>query len=135
MKPIPPKWFTHVKADTDEALAPIGKYADTKKFVLRNNDTGIPRGEGYHLYLTSQEDVKAGDWIVRDKTLCITVCDDNIKEKVIASTNPKLIKEGIPTIPEHIVYCYVKIMNKPKHSLATKVLFMYIREFLNLKNS
>jgi hypothetical protein len=95
----------------NEANAPIGKYEDSGKLVLRTKND-IPRGNGYHLYFTAPsieenkengEEIKENDWcIIRGKTLMqnrygvlgsIIGTKDYLSkycQKVIATTNPEL---------------------------------------------
>ena len=40
----------------------IGRFIDTQKITLRSS-TDIPRGENVNIYITSDEEIKEGDWV------------------------------------------------------------------------
>ncbi len=89
----------------------IGKFIDTNNLFLRKlND--IPRGENVNIYITSDEEIKEGDYFLKD--------DEPIKKsgyikhyaisepKIILTTDLDLIKDGVQAIDDEFLEWFVK---------------------------
>jgi hypothetical protein len=70
--------------------------------------------EGRHLYITSNEDIKKGDWCLIDGTIVLKknqnptpLVNTNIK-KIILTTDQDLIKDGVQAVPEDFLVWFVK---------------------------
>jgi hypothetical protein len=88
-----------IKTDKSSIL---GKFIDTDNLVLRNiND--IPRGENVHIYITSDEEIKEGDWYLGFETNystepkerwvlynCVSKPNGDYSEKIILTTDQSL---------------------------------------------
>lgn len=78
-----------------------------------------------HIYITSDEEIKEGDWVIQinyEKTnvnliKCVTeaqtkIANDKngsfIKNKIILTTDPKLIKDGVQAIDDKFLEWFVK---------------------------
>jgi hypothetical protein len=101
----------------------LGRFVDTGNLFLRTpND--LPRGENVNVYITNSEDIKDG--YVTDgenlfkvisnnfKTLRCTDKDNNLiklhelrVKKIILTTDPELIKDGVQEIPNDFLEWFV----------------------------
>jgi hypothetical protein len=130
-------WYRHLPANSNEALAPIGRMIDTGMLYYRVS-SDIPRGVGQHLYLTSNQQVKVGDWVVDGDVLyCASLHDaDTVREKVLATTDldrilvdsDRIFNSGIQKIPDYVINSYVNVYNeKRRRTLYMDILDTYVK--------
>jgi len=74
----------------------------------------LDNGRENHLYFTSDEEIKEGDWVMYNN--CIEQAgrvESQIAyhgfKKIIASTDPKLIADGVAQIPQAFIQKYVEL--------------------------
>jgi len=115
---------------TTDKSSILGKFIDTDNLVLRNiND--IPRGENVHIYITTDEDIKEGDWFIRGDEIhkCFRVHKTDIEfltsidsvycgsnsfwnkeycKKIILSTDGDLIADGVQSIDDEFLEWFIK---------------------------
>ena len=102
----------------------LGRFIDTNNLFLRvSND--IPRGENVNIYITSDEEIKEGDYVVQinfEKTntqviKCETEFQTKIanskdgsfsKNKIILTTDQDLINDGVQEINDGFLEWFVK---------------------------
>jgi hypothetical protein len=65
---------------------------------------------GFHLYITSDEEIKEGDWVITPTNDIIQWAKvfQPIGKKIILTTNPKLIDDGIQAIDDEFLEWFVK---------------------------
>lgn len=93
----------------------IGKCFITNKWVYNSN---LPFAD-YHLYILSDDEVTAGFWVLNtelDNTLIKSTAITNKGtswQKVIATTDEKLIQDGVAKIPDSFLkeFCEANGMN------------------------
>ena len=77
----------------------------------------IPGGTFYNIYITSDEEIKQGDWFfdTTDNTLWRNISNEGMSktlfpecEKIILTTNPKLIPDGVQSIDDEFLEWFVK---------------------------
>jgi hypothetical protein len=94
----------------------LGRFIDTNNLFLRTTDD-IPRGENINIYITSDEEIKEGDWFifgVNESVLRMleAACKANIKyngaKKIMLTTDPQLIKFGVQAIDDDFLEWFVK---------------------------
>ena len=104
----------------------LGRFIDTNNLFLRvTND--IPRGENINIYITSDEQIKDGDWVVFNE-LEIVKCTYSKNgeflfsepltsssnhhfsyfKKIILTTDQDLIKNGVQAIDDEFLEWFVK---------------------------
>ena len=101
----------------------LGRFIDTNNLFLRvSND--IPRGENVNIYITSDEEIKEGDWCIEftpnnekitelfkcneEQVLNISTGTDYKYKKIILTTNQDLIKDGVQEISDEFLEWFVK---------------------------
>ena len=101
----------------------LGRFIDTNNLFLRaSND--IPRGENVNIYITSDEEIKEGDWCIEftpnnekitelfkcneEQVLNISTGTDYKYKKIILTTHPDLIKNGVQSIVDEFLEWFVK---------------------------
>lgn len=104
----------------------LGRFIDTNNLFLRaSND--IPRGENVNIYITSDEEIKEGDWCIEftpnnekitelfkcneEQVLNISTGTDYKYKKIILTTDQDLIKDGVQEINEEFLEWFVKNPN------------------------
>ena len=76
-------------------------------------------GDSYqHIYITSDEEIKAGDWYYLPRTNLVYECTEDPTElnlerslgvrKIILTTDPDLIKDGVQAIDDEFLEWFVK---------------------------
>jgi hypothetical protein len=99
-----------------DKLSRLGRFIDTNNLFLRTTDD-IPRGENINIYITSDEEIKEGDWFifgVNESVLRMleAACKANIKyngaKKIMLTTDPQLIKFGVQAIDDDFLEWFVK---------------------------
>ena len=106
----------------------IGRFVDTQEFILRS-ENDIPRGEDVNIYITSDEEIKEGDWVlftVNDITEIVKVTTINNNafdskegfgygleycKKIILTTDQYLIADGVQAIDDNFLEWFVKNPN------------------------
>jgi len=87
------------------------KIKDT--FFLTTTDD-IPGGTFYNIYITSDEEIGEGDWYL-DTTVNVIFKNDKLflngtgYKKIILSTDPELITDGVQTIDDEFLLWFVKM--------------------------
>ena len=87
------------------------KIKDT--FFLTTTDD-IPGGTFYNIYITSDEEIGEGDWYL-DTTVNVIFKNDKLflngtgYKKIILSTDPTLITDGVQTIDDEFLLWFVKM--------------------------
>jgi hypothetical protein len=91
----------------------LGRFIDTGKLSLRTDDD-IPRGENINIYITVDEEIKEGDWllVIDDfETYIHEHKGDNLPttywKKIILTTDQDLIKDGVQEIDEEYLVWFV----------------------------
>ena len=85
--------------------------------IMNKVRTGLLKG--YHIYITSDEKIKEGDWVYHKLLKSVfkidlkEVSQEYIEErknilKVILTTDPKLISDGIQVIDDEFLQWFVK---------------------------
>jgi hypothetical protein len=82
-------------------------------FLTTTND--IPGGTFYNIYITSDEEIKQGDWCLNANKDTIYKKDkypmDISWDKIILSTDPTLITDGVQAIDDEFLLWFVKNPN------------------------
>lgn len=123
---------------TNEKATIIGKYKDIDELVF-NTPRDIPRGEQQHLYITSDDEIKEGDWgydqvhqyIVRiSKELLgnylykkIIATTDSSLIRVVESFKGEVIEERLPQPSQAFIEKYIEEYNKG--NIITEVMVEY----------
>jgi len=87
------------------------KIKDT--FFLTTTDD-IPGGTFYNIYITSNEEIGEGDWYL-DTTVNVIFKNDKLflngtgYKKIILSTDPELIADGVQSIDDEFLLWFVKM--------------------------
>ena len=99
----------------------LGRFIDTNNLFLRvSND--IPRGENVNIYITSDEEIKDGEWhlhyyednpvISKSHNRAVKVVNEIAKQfdykKIILTTDQDLIEDGIQEIDDEFLEWFVK---------------------------
>lgn len=88
-------------------------YAPNFGFDLFNTENNFQH-RPHHLYITSDEVIKKGDWYLgfdRGKWILmksVTNSVGNPRKKIILTTDPNLIKDGVQVIPDEFLEWFVK---------------------------
>jgi hypothetical protein len=99
----------------------LGRFIDTGKLSLRTDDD-IPRGENINIYITSDEEIKEGDWVklfvkhidkewvhkVTKEDLLLYTDFNNEGSKIILTTDQDLIADGVQAIDDEFLEWFVK---------------------------
>jgi hypothetical protein len=121
----------------------IGLFRDTKNLVHNIRGKDIPRGDIYELYITSDEEIKEGDWVLNTlhKNECIHQIENNKSsvdyhtqrkqyKKIIATTDTLGIAPfggqdilEVPQIPQSFIDTFIEEYNKG--NVIDKVLVEY----------
>jgi ssDNA-binding Zn-finger/Zn-ribbon topoisomerase 1 len=114
----------------------IGRFVDTQEFILRS-ENDIPRGENVNIYITSDEEIKEGNWVfdstnyglihkvweVTEKHFSfkdslhargLKSTNRNLKchfKKIILTTDPDLIADGVQAIDDEFLEWFAKNPN------------------------
>jgi hypothetical protein len=89
----------------------LGRFIDTGKLSLRT-DNDIPRGENINIYITSDEEIKEGDWVLGGlggidiKKYGRYFAED--WKKIILTTDQDLIADGVQSIDDEFLEWFVK---------------------------
>jgi hypothetical protein len=80
----------------------LGRFVDTGNLFIRT-DNDIPRGENVEIYITSDEEIKEGDW-------CLSKLNEVVKfgkkfttplyKKIILTKNDQLIQDGVQAVDD-----------------------------------
>ena len=105
---------------TEDKTSPLGKYKDTGSFVYNDVAKDIPRGEMHHMYITSDDTIRKGDWILSKNNVILKAQGSEARTdvKIIATTNTKLTvpsersgdnvwHNSLPSIPQSFIESYV----------------------------
>ena len=85
-----------------------------------------------HIYITSDEEIKVGDWYISTHETSINQCSSFNKEilnkaywaqKIILTTDPELIKDGVQAIDDEFLEWFVKNPSCEKVKVLNKVDF------------
>ena len=98
----------------------VGRFIDTNNLFLRiSND--IPRGENVNIYITNSEEIKEGDWCLEFNALGNKIMDvckapciipgECILIKIILTTDPTLIADGVQAIDDKFLEWFVENPN------------------------
>jgi len=101
----------------------IGRFIDTRNLSLRT-PTDIPRGENVEIYITNNEEIKEGDWVINlnspyaHKELCridnqlelerYAKKTSNNCKKIILTTDDRLIVDGVQAINDEFLEWVIK---------------------------
>jgi hypothetical protein len=124
-------------------LIPTDKPSRLFKFANQLHLDTIPKEyyKKYQIYITSDEEIKEGDWYVSTHETSINQCSGFNKEtlnkaywakKIILTTDPDLIKDGIQKIDDTFLEWFVKnpscefVEVEPSEFLADKVIYEII---------
>ena len=101
------------------------------KLKLNNNtnDSVEYHGENQHIYITSDEEIKEGDWVITPTNDIIEWAKvfQPIGEKIILTTNKKLIRYGVQAIDDEFLEWFVKnpscewVKIKKYHGINTSI--------------
>ena len=97
-------------------------FKDIKDNLMFNKDWfEIPKGRvNQNIYITSDEEIKKGDWVIKISSLykgggiaqkysfIDALFEDIIFKKIILTTDPELIKDGVQAIDEDFLQWFVK---------------------------
>jgi len=124
-------------------VIPTDKPSRLFKFANQLHLDTIPKEyyKKYQIYITSDEEIKEGDWYVSTHETSINQCSGFNKEtlnkaywakKIILTTDPDLIKDGIQKIDDTFLEWFVKnpscefVEVEPSEFLADKVIYEII---------
>lgn len=104
----------------------VGKLIFNKNYKITE---GNQYWEPQHLYILSNEAIKIGDWVIKDKVLYqATIQDaDDIAPKVIACTDPKLHRYFSPIKTNESGVQYETLLNVPK--LPSDFMAAYVKHY------
>lgn len=98
-------------------------------YLYPNNELVVPRNPNcinQNIYITSDEEIKEGDWFLTDdKRVEKDATDWRAREwhrKIILTTDPDLIKDGIQAIDDDFLEWFVKNPSCEKVELANSLL-------------
>ena len=84
------------------------------KLILSNIPIGS-KGETQNIFITSDEEIKEGDWFYSDDTNIISrylyILPVKEVKKIIMTSDPNLIKDGVQAIPDDFLEWFVKNPN------------------------
>ncbi len=85
--------------------------------VLTDNVSPNDSGTNHHIYITSGEEIKEGDWVISNYGELIKISykgskvKENVNEfckKIILTTDQDLIKDGVQPIEDYFLEWFVK---------------------------
>lgn len=104
------------------------------KLIISNIPIGS-KGETQNIFITSDEEIKEGDWFYSDDTNIISrylyILPVKEVKKIIMTSDPNLIKDGVQAIPDDFLEWFVEnpscdsVKVKPLLSNNGNVLFGY----------
>jgi hypothetical protein len=124
-----------------DKLSRLGRFIDTNNLFLRTTND-IPRGEDINIYITSDEEIKEGDWVyseTKNKVCKVTgvskwshkddysidldnenyYIHNSYGKKIILTTDQDLINDGVQAIDDEFLELFVKNSSceepKPRH--------------------
>jgi hypothetical protein len=82
-------------------------------YLYPNNGLVIPRNPNcinQNIYITSDEEIKEGDWYLNNSNLvkCTEIKKRSSCKKIILTTDPELIKDGVQAIDDEFLEWFVK---------------------------
>jgi hypothetical protein len=88
----------------------------TADFFYNNKILDTKINTNFNLYVTSNEETKEGDWVYFKSTSEIIIVPEggfkeNFCKKIILTTDPDLIKDGIQKIPNKFIEDYIQNPN------------------------
>lgn len=93
----------------------IYKFEETNKLIFSNHPNQHELATPQHLYFTSDEEIKEGDWCVNANNTIVQYRqlyrDKEILRKIISSTNKS---SGLPKPSKEFIEVYVKAHNEGK---------------------
>jgi hypothetical protein len=102
---------------TDKGTGSLAKSPNTKYYVVSDHNRGISDHIDYTIYITSDDEIKEGDWIYYTSALgfCKTTISSKGLEqegipakKIILTTDQDLIKDGVQAIDDTFLKWFVK---------------------------
>jgi hypothetical protein len=93
----------------------VGRFVDTQELILRSGKD-IPRGENVNICITSDEEIKEGDWFYCPTADLVNQCESDYHSKklikpkrfkIILTTDPDLIKDGVQSIDDEFLNWFV----------------------------
>ena len=115
---------------------------DNDKLTITNNPIGGEHMMNQNIYITSDEEIKAGDWFYDDEVDEILKAGENVDlhlvnnlkpnfKKIILTTNAELVKDGVQAIDDEFLEWFVEnpscemVEVKPLLSNNGRALFGY----------
>ena len=105
----------HLKPTTKRSYLAIKD--SNNKLELSEKNTFFVNGFGFtpqHIYITNDEEIKEGDWVYCNIDNTIDIANDRTNyhryefQKIILTTDPDLIKDGIQAIDDEFLEWFVK---------------------------
>jgi len=93
----------------------LGYISESKTYHLYNNNVFLDElANAINIYITSSEDIKEGDWLIynnklyKDSKRSFTGVDYSNCKKIILTTDPDLIADGVQAIDDDFLKWFVK---------------------------
>jgi hypothetical protein len=92
----------------------VGRFVDTQELILRSGKD-IPRGENVNIYITNDELIKEGDWVITPNpkkplekaNKSSYLPHYNKKRKIVLTTDVDLIADGVQAIDDTFLKWFV----------------------------
>jgi hypothetical protein len=83
-----------------------------KESVNQKYNKDISLNQNQHIYITSDEEIKEGDWIIWNKKIVKAINTAYYSaKKIILTTDQDLIKDGVQAIGDEFIELFVKNLN------------------------
>ncbi len=111
---------------SSDKISVIGRYKDSGNYVYNDFIKDIPRGESYHIYITSNDKIKAGDWYIHKQR---TIKQKNVDLRILLCVSdylPMDAKKIIATTDKSLDFeCNECKKLKDKNSIYTCSCYVY----------
>jgi hypothetical protein len=88
-------------------------------------------GSNQHIYITSDEEIKEGDWIIWNKKIVKAIDTDYYSaKKIILTTDQDLIKDGVQTIDDTFLEWFIKNPSCENVKIEIKPMFPMYSTFI-----
>jgi hypothetical protein len=102
-----------------------------KESVNQKYNKDISLNQNQHIYITSVEEIKEGDWIIWNKKIVKAIDTDYYSaKKIILTTDQDLIKDGVQTIDDTFLKWFVKNPSCESVEIEIKPMFPMYSTFI-----
>jgi len=97
---------------TEKGTGAIAKTPKELLYIVNDHNRGISDHIDYDVYITSDEEIKEGDWCLLNNRLVVRYFKPPVEsksyQKIILTTDQDLIKDGVQAIDDEFLEWFVK---------------------------